>query len=59
MYLSVCVSLPTNDKDATKGQFFGGIYQVSIQNFPSPRLLDLPKLKSAVWPTIYPQLEGV
>ena len=39
--------------DVIKGQFHNGVQLVWIQSFPSPRLVDIKKLKSPVYLTIY------
>ena len=39
--------------DTIQGQFLSGIQPVLIQNFLSPRLVVLSRLKNLVWPTIY------
>ena len=47
--------LPTRPlgQDMTQGHFFSGVWQVSIQSFPS-RQVASPRLKNLVCPTIYP-----
>ena len=39
---------PPLGQDMTQGQFLSGVEQVWIQNFPSPRLVSLPRLKYPV-----------
>ena len=41
----------TRGQDATKGHFFMEVHLVWIQNFPSPRLVVLPRLKNLGYPT--------
>ena len=45
-------------KQQTIGKAIGEVQLVWVQGFLSPRLLNLPKLKNPVCPTIYPWLEG-
>ena len=49
---------PLLGQDMTQGHFLSGVEQVSIQSFPSPRLVASPRLENTVCPTIYPWLEG-
>ena len=58
--LSVLSYLPTPPlgQDMTQGQFLSGVSQVSIQSFPSPRLVASPRLKILVCPTILPIAGG-
>ena len=37
-----------NEQDVTEGQFLSGAQLVWIQNFPPPRLVEIPELKSSV-----------
>ena len=48
---------PSHNQDASKGQFLISLKNL-IQNFPSPRLVAIPRLKSLVCHTIYSYLEG-
>ena len=45
---------PPLGRDMTQGQFLSGVKQVSIQSFPSPKLVASPKLKNLVCLTVYP-----
>ena len=48
------LSTPPLGQDMTQGQFLSRVQQVSIQSFPSSRLVAKPSLKNPVCPTIYP-----
>ena len=43
-------------QDVTQGRFLSGVQLFWIQSFLSPRSVAAPKLKSQVYPTIYPYL---
>ena len=45
---------PPLGQDMTQGQFLSRVKQVSIQSFPSPRLVASPRPKNPACPTIYP-----
>ena len=45
-------------QDTTQGHFFSVVYQVFIQNFPSPTPFALPGLKKPACPIIYLKKEG-
>ena len=45
---------PPLRQDLTQCQFLSGVSEVSIQSFPSPRLVASPRLNNPVCPTIYP-----